>query len=259
MPVQCGPKIMFEMFSLITILITSLIVFIASFVQGLTAFGFALFTVPILIVFLPPKLAIPTVAILGSMITAVILFKERKSLSTKSNVALSVSGIVGTPLGTYLLLVLNSDVMKVFVGSVVVVTAIALFLGFKRTVGRMTVSSVFVGLASGLLSGSTSMGGPPVILFFANQEMKKKMFKANLAAYFTVLNLATMGSFILSGLLNFGVFIYSLTFVPSLALGGVTGILLEQRLREKSFRKIVLILMIIAGLISIVVSFSAPL
>ena len=50
--------------------------------------------------------------------------------------------------------------------------------------------------------GGTSIAGPPVILFFSNQGIKREVFRANLVAYFTFINIGAMIVFVLYGLLN---------------------------------------------------------
>jgi len=236
----------------LTIIIAGLLaIFLAGTIQGLTGFGFALVSIPILIIFLSPKIAVPIVVMLSILTNVIILFEARKWVDLKRIWPLMIAGIAGIPIGTYLLIVLDVSILKVFIGSIIIPFAIALLIGFKKQIKNEKVAFAPVGLVSGLLSASVSVSGPPVILFFINQGVKKQTFRANLAAYFTVLASATTLAFVLSGVITKEVTNYVIWFLPAVILGGITGIKLAPKVTEKLFRNIALILVTIAGLLSI--------
>ncbi len=159
--------------------------------------------------------------------------------------------MISTPLGTYLLLVLDGGVLKLAVGLVTILFAIALLAGFDKPLRREGVSAALVGVASGLLSGSTAMGGPPVVLFYTNQGVEKRAFRANLNAYFTVLALSTLPWQLAGGLITKTVVLYAVSFLPALMLGTGLGIALIPRAKSTVFRTIVLMIVILSGSLSI--------
>ena len=109
-----------------------------------------------------------------------------------------------------------------------------------------------VGMLSGLLGGSISISGPPIILFLSNQEVDKHTFRGNLATYFFILNLFMIPVYYLNGLLTKEVWNYSLTFLPGLLIGVLVGNILSHKIKDAHFKKLTLILLIIMGLISII-------
>jgi len=163
-----------------------------------------------------------------------------------------IAGIAGIPIGTYLLINLDADILKIFIGSVIIPFAIASLMGFKRQIKNEKLAFAPVGLTSGLLQASTTLSGPPVILFFVNQGLEKQTFRANLVAYFLVLGLATIPAFLLGGILTTAVINYAIWFLPATVLGAITGIKLAHKVKEKLFRNIALVIVTTAGLLSIV-------
>jgi len=139
-----------------------------------------------------------------------------------------------------------------FIGSVIILFSVAFLMGFKKKIKNEKLAFAPVGFISGLLSGSTTMGGPPVILFFANQDVEKQVFRANLVAYFMSLSLIAFPSYFLSGLITMEVIKYTILFLPAMILGAIIGIKLVHKIEEKLFRKIALIIVIIAGVLSVV-------
>lgn len=235
----------------LTIIVGLAALLLAGLVQGLTGFGLALVSVSILINFLSPKLVVPTVVILSIFTNIIILFEARKWVDLRRIWPLMMAGIVGMPLGTYLLVVLDASILKVFIGAVIALFAIAFLMGFKKQIRNEKLAFAPVGFISGLLQGSTSLSGPPVILFFVNQGVEKQVFRANLVAYFTVLSLATIPVFVLGGIITKEVINHVLWFLPAMIIGVIAGIKLAHKVDEKLFRNLALIIVTIAGLLSI--------
>jgi uncharacterized membrane protein YfcA len=228
-----------------------LVVLSAGVTQGLSSFGFALITVPIMTVFLSPKTVVPILLIHSALINTVVLLNTRKWVDLKRIWPLMIAGIVGIPFGTYLLIVIGASMLKIFIGLVVSLCAVALWRNARMRIKSEKLASVPVGLMSGAVGTPTAITGPPVVLLFANQGMAKQGFRANLAAYFLVLNLATIPAFLLGGLITVEVVYYAILFIPATLLGAVIGLKLAHRVREQLFRKFVLTIVVIMGLVSV--------
>jgi uncharacterized membrane protein YfcA len=108
-----------------------------------------------------------------------------------------------------------------------------------------------VGVASGVLNGSTGMGGPPVILFLANQGVEKQSFRANLILYFTCLSVVTATSTGLEGLVTGEVVTYWAVLLPAAVLGALLGMQLARWVDQTQFRQITLVVLILMGASSI--------
>lgn len=230
-----------------TIIIGSFALFFAGLTQGLTGFGFALVSVPILSIILPPKIVIPTALIYGTILNLIILINTRKWVNIKKIWPLLVFGISGVPLGTYILLIFDVKILKIFIGTAIIAFAIILFKGFRKRIQKEKMLFAPVGFISGLLNGSITMSGPPVVLFFTNQGLAKNVFRANLVTYFFALNLATIPAFIIGDLITLDVLKLAVFLLPALFLGVIAGIRLVDRVKEGLFRRITLIIVILAG------------
>ncbi len=236
-----------------TVLATGLLtVFLASAVYSLTGFGFALVAAPILVAVLPPTSVVPIMLVLVSVLTFGILLPVKRYVDLQRIWPLMVAGVLGMPLGALLLLALDAQLLKVLMGVVVAGFALAQLSGLRLRVTHEKVAWVPVGFLSGLLVGSTSMSGPPVVLFFANQAVERQIFRANLLAYFMVLNLASLPVFGATGLLSGATLTYALSFLPALGLGAWFGHTLSYRVDDRLFRRLVLCIVLVAGLLSVV-------
>ncbi|NQT35271.1 sulfite exporter TauE/SafE family protein [bacterium] len=233
------------------IIIGIAVVFLGGLTQGLTGFGFGLVTVPILVIFLVPQLVVPIVLLTSMLLTFYLLIETRRWLELKRILVLMAAGVAGLPFGIIILKQLDADILRVFIGIIIVLFGLAFLLGYRREIKNERLASVLIGFVSGLLSGSTSLSGPPVILFFTNQGLKKQTFRANIVAYFTVLSLVTLPAFIFSGLITPEVIELSLWFLPAMILGAFLGIKLSHRVNETLFRRITLVIVIVAGFVTV--------
>lgn len=235
----------------ILLLTGGLVTFFAATVAGLAGFGYGLVSVPLLMLVLPPRMVVPAVTTHIFLVSLFILLEVIRKVDLRRIWPLMATGLIGLPLGVYVLLVLSEGMLKTIVGVVIVFFALALLLGINLEIRNEKLALAPVGIASGLLASGIAMAGPPVILFFSNQGMLKQVFRANLAAYFVFLNAITIPAHAASGLFTGEVVRYALLFLPTLGAGMVLGVFLSRKVPEEYFKRVVLVIVLCTGLLSI--------
>ena len=229
-----------------------LIIASAALIQGMTGFGFGLMTVPLLSLLIAPQTAVPVVLVYTVIISGMVLKDAYKSVDFKWVLPLLIAGIVGLYPGVFLLNTLDPAVLRIYIGCAITFFAILLLTGYSRKVKNERRAFLPVGFISGILSGSISVGGPPLILFFSNQGLEKNRFRANLTVYFFLLNSITVPVYFCTGLFTADVSRCLLIFLPAVLVGAVCGILLSRKVRENLFRRIALTLVTAGGISAIV-------
>ena len=234
------------------LVVIGLIVVAAGFIQGLVGFGSGLVMVPILVLIIEPKVLIPAVLIHGLIMNGALAFEARKNIQRGRIAPILLGGLIGLPIGVYLLVFLSPDVLKIIIGLVIIIFGSLLLSGKNFLLKRERIFSIPIGITSGLLNGSVSMSGPPVILFFANQGVMKDNFRANLVTYFYILNIITLMADAVVGLISEDVLIFAGSTLPFALLGIFIGTKVSKKVNEKVFRRIALILVSMAGLVSLI-------
>jgi len=224
-----------------------LIILASGFIQGLTSFGLPIIAIPFLTRIIPLQEVVPTIIVLAVLTNAIILISARKEIKFKKFVPLTLMGILFLPIGAYLLKYMNSDYLKLGFG--IIITVFSLLLIFKKTfpIKNEKIGYIVTGSLSGFLNGSLSSSGPPVVLFLSNQGVAKDTFRANMTLYFLILNIIAIALFLATGLLNRVVAERILYLAPALAIGVFTGIRISKKLGDETFRKVVLVLLLISG------------
>ncbi|MCK4758154.1 MAG: sulfite exporter TauE/SafE family protein [Thermoplasmata archaeon] len=234
------------------LLLAIVMLFFAGMMQGLLGFGFSMVSIPILIMCINSQLLIPIVIVHSLVINAFLFYKVRKYAELKRIRPLIATAIIGIPIGTYLLLVIDPQIFRVFIGVFIVFFGIAYLKDYRKELKNEKMTFIPVGLISGILNGSITLSGPPVIFCFTNQGVRKKIFRANMIAYFFLLNLATIPFFLIGGLLTPEVIKFSALLLPGMMIGAFSGACLVKRVNERAFRKIAMVVVTVSGMISII-------
>ncbi len=239
---------------MITIILGLVVVFLSSLIQGMTSFGFSLLAVPLLGLFMPLRVIVPMLVLFSLLMNFMILFKLRTMPDFKAISVILITGIAATPVGAYFLKSMNPDILKFIVGIVIFTSGLFMYRGYKVHFKNKSASFLATGFLSGLLNGSVSMSGPPVILFMTNEGTPKAAFRTNLTSYFFILNIITLGVFHMNGQLGMEVIKPTLALLPALVLGVFFGVRLGNHTDENKFRNMTIYLIMVMGMLSVVSS-----
>lgn len=220
--------------------------------QGTTGFGYNILVVPLLSLFIDPKVVVPTVILHNVLLDCVVLATTWQNVRLGRIWLLVVAGLLATPLGVLLLSVLDPEPLRLLIGLTVVGTGVLMLAGFRRRFADERLASGVAGSLGGMMNGLVGMAGPPVILLFANQGMAPREFRANIVTYFTVITFVAVTAFWLEGSLTSDVVSLTAVTVPGTALGVVMGIRLHGRVPVELFYRVSLLLVILAGAIAFV-------
>ena len=133
-----------------------------------------------------------------------------------------------------------------------ILLATCMYTGWRRPVKNQRAALLPVGFLSGVMNGSVSICGPPVVLFLANQETPKHIFRANIVTYFTLLNVVSLMIFARAGLLTEEVLTRSAAFAPALLIGTYIGTRLVNHISHEVFGRITLACVVVMGTVLLV-------
>jgi uncharacterized membrane protein YfcA len=163
-------------------------------VQSATGFGFALVLSPALFAVLDPYEAVTTMLLLGPPLNLLVLLDSGRHEVHVSRIApMLAAALPGLALGVLALEALSKPLLQVAVGAAVVLAAAWQLRHRARSPGRAAGGrgvAWAAGLASGSLTTSISISGPPIVLWLEALGLRPAELRASLAASFLALNLA---------------------------------------------------------------------
>lgn len=234
-----------------TIIITGMIIMLSATVQGATSFGFSLLALPLLGLFLNLKTIVPMLVFYSLIMNIIILVRLKMVPRIKSLLLMFIIAVLTTPIGVQMLKFMKEDTLKAVIGIVLILIAIAMKRGFRIQMKNQNVAYLIAGILSGLLNGSVSLSGPPIVVMLSNENKNRDHFRSSLTTYFLLLNIVTVFLYVIGGLFTLQSFKDQLLILPFLIIGTLLGTNLGSRINEEKFKAIVLNLLVIMGIMNL--------
>jgi uncharacterized membrane protein YfcA len=224
------------------------IVFLASLVQSLSGFGFALTVMPLVTFIVGLQIAAPTVALTALIVYSINLVRYRRAIDVREVLRLGIASAFGVPLGIWVLTNVDETLVKQVMGIILIVYAAYVL---ARPMASWKPSRYWIypaGFFAGCLSGAYNTPGPPVILYGSLRQWPRDKFRAVLQAIFFINGALVVSSHVLAHRVNGEVLTFFLCAVPALIFGILVGSRLDRLVDRTRFRIIVASLVGLMGL-----------
>lgn len=229
-------------------LFISLIILFGVFIQSLSGFGLGLFAMPLLTLIIDIRLAAPFMNLVALSTLLTIFLYYRKKLEVKAIVGLIGVSSLAIPLGVYFLKHIDETITLTLLGTVVLGYSIYSLLELPLPIIHSQKWGYGFAFFSGLLSGAYNTGGPPIVIYAGCRRWTPEQFKSNLNFFFFCNVIIVLSNHILQGNFSLEVVQLFIRNIPVIFIGLVAGFFLSNRVNLLLFRKLVFILLVIAGL-----------
>ena len=223
----------------ILLLAVALTMTASGFVQSALGFGYAIVALAILPYVLDIRAANVVVS-LSVILPTILAVRAYRNEIDWSAVAYSLVGaLVGLPIGLFIFSTINPDWLVRGTGVAILLLALD---GPKsrRTDAEQQDSSrwwsAVAGGASGLLSGSIGMGGPPVVAYAVRQPWTPNRMRAFLVTFLLISAICRGIGLAVCGWVTQQVLFYALATLPFALLGCQLGIRLARDINAQNFR-----------------------
>lgn len=230
------------------VLITLFVVVLAAAViQGTMGFGLGLIAVPFLGLLLPHRM--PQLLLLISLpLLAGVFVRERRQLDAQSVPWLLGGRLAGVLPGVVLVRWLDPGGLRITLG-ILTLGAVALISQRRIRLPRSPAGLVATGLASGLMATTAGLGGPPLVLLYADDALAR--LRATVAAVFLVGNAVALASFAAVGRLGVEDALLAAVLLPAVGIGLWGSSRLIDRVRGPVARRAVLSMIAAAAMVVI--------
>ncbi len=224
---------------------------LAGTVTGLTGFGLALISTPLLLFVYEPRTVVVLTAFFSIFINIAVVWDSWREARRPLALALLVPSVVGVVLGAEVLRLLDPLYIRLAVGVVVVFSALLLIRDVRLPGAETRWGPLVAGSASGALSTSTGLAGPPIVLLLASRDLPKHQFRGTSAFYFLFMSVVTLIILAVRGLVDAEVFALAVALVPAAVVGKAIGTAFLKRISEASFRALSLGMVILTGILGV--------
>lgn len=226
----------------------------AALLGGISGFGFALISTPLLLALGFPLAFVVPMNLAIAMLTRVVVAVRLRAHIRYGRVALmAAASVPGIGLGLLALGAVPAGAIKLATGILVMAAAALIWWSSSRPPLRPWPGAAAVaGALGGFLGATTSLNGIPPVLLLSSERAAPKRFQADLALFFVLTNIATLA------LLGWGGRLPGSAALPlgALWLGAAlvanhVGTSLGGRLPAATFRAVALALAFLAGLMTV--------
>ena len=224
---------------------------LAGMVTGLTGFGLALISTPILLFVYEPRTVVVLTAIFSIFINAAVVWDSWHEARRRLSLALFVPALFGIVVGVEVLGVIDPVYLRLGVGAIVVFSALLLVRDIELPGANTRWGTLVAGSASGALSTSTGLAGPPIVLLLASRDLPKHEFRGTSALYFLPMSVVGLVVLVFRGLVETWEVPLGLLLIPAAMAGKALGTALLARVSERAFRALTLGLVILTGALGV--------
>lgn len=226
-----------------------IVVLLAAFVKGVTGFGFALVSLPLLMFWFPAKELIPVLMFcnLFASILIVLQKKEYKLIDKKAR-SLIIYGAVFTIFGVLVLNYIPNKVLVTILAIFFIIMSIFSILKNKRIHFYNIGIYRLAGAVCGFLTGCISVSGPPLALFLHQINVTNKQFREIFAWFSITTATVALSGYYFADLLTWKTLELSAISIPLLFAGSYTGKRLNNKIPKPFFEKLILAICIFSSI-----------
>jgi uncharacterized membrane protein YfcA len=189
--------------------------------------------------------------VLSVIINFAVVWDSWRDADRRVVIALIPPALVGVVAGAEILRTVDPDYIRLGVGIVVVFAALLLLRDVRLPGAETRWGPVLAGSASGALSTSTGLAGPPIVLLFASRGFPKHAFRGSSALYFLIMSLVGLVVLYFRGIFDGDHLPLALALIPAAFLGKAIGTATLKRISEGTFRVVTLGIVILTGTLGV--------
>ncbi len=163
---------------------------------------------------------------------------------------------VGLPLGGSIYLWADNRVLGIVIGVAVLASVVVISRGLdlRHSGPGLDVGG---GVLSGALTMSSSVNGPPLVFVLQARHFGPVPFRSTITTVFAVLDVVGITVFAATGEIGGDELAAIAVALPGVAVGAAVGIALRRHLDAVRFQRLVLVLLVVAGISAIVSALAA--
>src|SRR5229473_2921406 len=182
------------------------VLFVATLARSTFGFGDALIAMPLLTLLLGIRSATPIIALIGSGVTLLIVWRSHARIDLAAIKRLTLSALLGIPFGIWLFTALPAGLVTAVLG----------------------ICLILFGFIAGGLGGAYNMSGAPIVIYGTLRQWPPAEFRASIHGFYLPTGLLTLVGHGIGGLWTGPVWQITLTALPP----AIVAVLLGEHLNR---------------------------
>ena len=231
------------------LLLTGVLVFVASTVGTVTGFGISTIMIPVMVLFYPAEMVLLFVGIIHWFgdLWKLILF--RRGIRVKLILLFGVTGIVMSFIGARLVFSVSEGVLSRVLGGFLIGYVVFLFFKPDFKLKENNFTALAGGASSGFMAGFFGIGGAVRSMFLSAFDLEKSAYIATAGAIAIVIDTTRIGTYLFAGSrLEAGLMWSLVLFVGISFLGAKLAKKMVNRVEQRYFRGVIAVGLMLVGI-----------
>ncbi len=221
---------------LIAILVTG----VAGFMRGFVGVGSGMLMAPVFAILFGPLETVVMIILMELIVTVQLLPSVHRLIEWRVIVPMGIAATVFMPFGTWLLVTVDAELMARGIAAVVLIFVLLLMTGWRYQGPKRLGFTLGVGTVSGTLMAATSLGNPPVMLYFLSSSDSAATNRANFTGYFCITLVTLLTLMVFRGLIVSAAVIRAAVMLPVFATAAWFGARYFRKANDKLYRRVAL-------------------
>ena len=226
-------------------------VFTGAFVSGLAGFAFSAVAGVFVLHVRTPTEAVPLMMACSVVVQGISLAILRNRMTWRGSLAFVVGGMLGIPPALYLLQRVDTGVFRIGFG--IFLAVYAAYMLFRPAVALVKQSQsqrrdAMVGFAGGFVGGLTAMPGALPTIWCDLRGLPKNQQRSLVQPFIAMMQLLALLLMMSRSEIPPGALTDFIIGLPPLLAGTAAGVVMFGRVNELAFRRVILVILLVAGL-----------
>ena len=200
-----------------------IVIIFSGFIRGFLGFGSGLITIPILSFIYSPIFAVVFNIIIEIPTTIYLTLVGIRNCKFKEISPMFFSMMLMIPIGTIFLISVGEQIIKILMSILVIFFVVLIASGWRLQSTITKYVLIVGGTTSGLMQGSTGMGGPPFATILLSKGDNDKVTRGNILVMSSGIVISTVISMYFFNLFSFELIFAGIIASPVYILASYTG------------------------------------
>ena len=233
----------------VDILVSFVALLFGSFVLCTSGFGIGLAASPFMLLAIDAKTVVVIINTVSLAAFGLLILQNRSKINYREMCPPIAAGILGVPVGLVLFGRINPEILSIFIGALIVILGFFAKYLNRQIINKNTPLFIVVSFIVGGLLTSTGIGGPLMALVALSRGWSKDTIRGSLPLYYLFVEGVAVGGYSLTGRLDSDTLTLTIVGLVPVLVGFFLASAFAKKVPETTYRKLIVVVIIAAGLL----------
>ena len=233
----------------VDILVSFVALLFGSFVLCTSGFGIGSAASPFMLLAIDAKTVVVIINTVSLAAFGLLILQNRSKINYREMCPPIAAGILGVPVGLVLFGRINPEILSIFIGTLIVILGFFAKYLNRQIINKNTPLFIVVSFIVGGLLTSTGIGGPLMALVALSRGWTKDTIRGSLPLYYLFVEGIAVVGYSLTGRLDRGTLTLTIVGLVPVLVGFFLASAVAKKVPETTYRKLIVVVIIAAGLL----------